>query len=68
MGNDSGGKGSRNILEHWIAVQTELILDHPVSNISWHLLLRHLMGREILSGEARAVDAGRELIFTGGLE
>lgn len=56
------------VLEHWITVQAEFILDHSVSNVSWHLLLGHLMCRKILSGETRAIDTGRELIITRSFE
>lgn len=59
---DSRSRTGLHVLEHGVAVQAEFILDHSVSNVSWHLFLRHLVCRKILRGEARAIDTGREVI------
>jgi hypothetical protein len=53
------------LLEHWIAVEGQIILDHAVGNLLWHLGLGHLMLWQILSCEAGAVDGGGEGVIDG---
>ena len=49
-----------NILQHWITIQAQIILNHAVSNFLGHLILRHLVLGEILGGESTAIDGGGE--------
>jgi hypothetical protein len=54
----SGRRGS--VLEHWVAVEGQIILDHAVGDLLGHLALGHFMLWQIFSGEAGAVDGGGE--------
>lgn len=38
-------------------------LDHPVGNLPWHLIFRHLVLGEIEAGVAGAIDSGGECVF-----
>lgn len=55
-------------LQHGVSVQTQIVLDHPVSNLLGHLLLRHLVLGQILSSIAGAVNGAGELILAWGFE
>ena len=43
--------GIECLLEHGIAIQAQLVLDHSVGNLFRHLLFWELMCRQILGGE-----------------
>ena len=59
----SGRRGS--VLEHWVAVERQIVLDHAVSNLLGHLALGHLMLRQILGCEAGAIDGSGEGVIGG---
>ncbi len=48
------------VLEHWVTIEGQIILDHAVGDLPGHLALGHFMLWQILGGEAGAVDGGRE--------
>ncbi len=50
-------------LQNGIPVEAQLVLDHAVGDLLGHLALGHLVAREVLGGEARAVDGGREAVL-----
>ena len=57
------GEGERergSVLEHWIAIEGQIILYHAVGDLPRHLALGHFMLWQILSGEAGTVDGGGE--------
>ena len=56
-----------NLLQHRVAVETELVLDHAVGHLTRHLSLRHLVLWKICRGEFGAIDTSSELIFAGQL-
>ena len=56
-----------NLLQHRVSIQAQIILDHSIRNLLWHLSFRHLMLRQILSRESTAIDRRGELIFVGGI-
>jgi hypothetical protein len=53
------------LLEHGVAVERQIVLDHAVRNLPGHLALGHLMLWQILSSEAGAVDGGGEGVTVG---
>lgn len=62
-----GETWERGVLEHGISIQTQIILDHSIGYLLWHLFLRHLVLWQILSSESRAVHGGGEgVVRTGG--
>ena len=54
--------GVQSILQHRVTVQAQIILNHAVSHLLGHLVLRHLMFREVLSSEFAAIDRGGESV------
>lgn len=55
-------------LQHGVAVETELILDHAIRNFLGHFSLWHFERRKVLGGKARAVNGGGELILSRRFE
>ena len=56
----------RSSLEHGIPVETQLILDHAVSDFLGHLALGHFIAGEVGGGMFGAIDAGGEAVFVIG--
>jgi len=54
------------LLEHWISIEGQIILNHSVRNLLWHLVLGHLMLGQILCCETGAVDSGGVGVSIGG--
>lgn len=61
VGGDEGGQ-----VEHGVAVEAELVLDHAIGDLPGHLALGHLMARQILGGKLGAIDAGGEAVLVVG--
>lgn len=57
---------SRSLLEHWVAVERQLILDHSVGNVSGHLTVRNLVAGQFLNGKLGAIDRSCEVIVVFG--
>jgi len=57
VGGDEGSE-----IQHGVAVEGEVVLDHAVGDISRHFLLGHLMLGQVLSSKPAAVDGGGELV------
>jgi len=55
----------RNILQHWVSIQTQIVLDHTVGNLLWHLVFRHLILWQILGCEFASIDGGSESVGIG---
>lgn len=57
-----------NLLEHRISVQTQLVLDHAVSDLTGHLLLGHLILGQLLRRKPSTVYSGVETVIIGGFK
>jgi hypothetical protein len=50
-------------VQHWIPIQAQIVLDHPVCNLLWHLPFRHFVLWQILCCKSTAVDSCGEGII-----
>jgi hypothetical protein len=56
----SRSRFSHYLLEHWISVKGQIILNHSIGDLLGHLVFRHFVLWQILSCEFGAVDTGGE--------
>ena len=56
------------ILQHRVAVQTQVVLDHAVSNLLGHLMFGHLVLGQVAGGELGGIDAGGEAVILDAFE
>jgi hypothetical protein len=50
-------------LESRVAVEGEVVFDQTVGHLARHLAVGHFMLGQVLGGEARAIDAGGDLVL-----
>lgn len=57
------GRDETGQVQHGVAIQAQIVPDHPVGNLLWHLPVGHFVHGKTFGSETAAVDRRGDFVF-----